>query len=126
MSNQNSGGISKHMGWVIPLVAILLSAGISMGTSQFNKGADNERMASMEQAISALESGKNDTDKTYMVISNQMTAFGGTLDLIRQDIGYMQRDYNDMKGQNAILSNDVSELRLYVLTQGKQGNLNGH
>ncbi|CAM0000951.1 hypothetical protein VPHK469_0238 [Vibrio phage K469] len=118
-------GTSKSMAWAIPLVAVLLSIGTSIATSSFNSGTDTARLDSFEKQIMELKSDVASADKTYSVITNQMTNFGGKLDLIVNDISYIKRDYSDMKDRSGMLTNDISELKLYVLTQGEQGDLNG-
>ncbi|AUR97910.1 coil containing protein [Vibrio phage 1.244.A._10N.261.54.C3] len=116
-------GVSSHMGWIIPLVAVVLSLGATMGTNKFNEGNDQARLDSFEQKLGTLSDNYDRVESTYVLISNQLTAFSGKLDVLNNDMGYIKRDFGDLKGQVSNSAKDMAELKLFVLTEGKQGNL---
>lgn len=120
-----SENTAKNITWAVPVIAVILSVGTSIATSSFRDGNDAARVDSLEKTVNEISASNTQSNNAYTSLTNQLTELGGKLDLVVNDISYMRRDYNDMKSTTDTLTGDMSELKLYVLTQGKQGNLNG-
>ncbi|CAL9978564.1 hypothetical protein VPHD528_0227 [Vibrio phage D528] len=120
-----SDNTAKNITWAVPVIAVILSVGTSIATSSFRDGNDAARVDSLEKTVNEISASNAQSNNAYASLTNQLTELGGKLDLMVNDISYMRRDYNDMKSTTDTLTSDMSELKLYVLTQGKQGNLNG-
>lgn len=91
-------------------ISVSLSCMVALGTSfatfSYNQGAQATAAQARENRIVKLEDG-------FAAVSS----LDNSIDLLRQDVGYMRSEFNELKSQTQRMSDDMNAVNLYIAKQ---------
>lgn len=91
--------ISVSLGCIVSIVT-------TFATFSYNQGTQDEKTANMVNRITTVEQ-----------TVNAVNQLGGSIDLLRQEVGFMRDEFSELKEQTNRMSQDMKAVNLYIAKQ---------